>query len=69
MAVRGYTACQLLHGWDNFFMMALAPWPSSWPIGIILGLGGLAGLAYQIHAIVMRHEVDSVLLDWHDWLP
>jgi hypothetical protein len=59
----------MLHGWDNFFMMALAPWPSSWPIGIILGLGGLAGLAYQIHAIVMRHEVDSVLLDWHDWLP
>jgi hypothetical protein len=110
----------MLHGWDNFFMMArtaaatliglvfvavtvgtgfsnssivhgtrgfltptlirfsgvlflclavLAPWPSARPIGIILSLGGLAGLAYQIKVIVGRHKVGLILLDWHDWLP
>jgi hypothetical protein len=110
----------MLHGWDNFFIMAgaaaatligllfvavtvgtgfskssivhgtrgfltptlirfggvlflslavLAPWPSARPIGIILSLGGLAGLAYQIKVAVMRHKVGLVLLDWHDWLP
>jgi len=110
----------MLHGWDNFFVMAgtaaatligllfvavtvgagfskssivhgtrgfltptlirfvgvlflslavLAPWPSAWPIGIILGLDGLAGLACQIKVIVARHKVGLVLLDWHGWLP
>jgi hypothetical protein len=109
----------MLHGWDNFFMMAgtaaatliglvfvavtvgagfsnssivhgtrgfltptlvrfsgvlflclaaLAPWPSAKPIGIILSLGGLAGLAYQIKVIV-GHKVGLILPDWHDWLP
>jgi hypothetical protein len=110
----------MLHGWDNFFMMAgtaaatlvgllfvavtvgsglstssivhgtrgfltptlvhlgsvlfqtlalLAPWPSAWPIGIILGLGGLMGLAYQINVVVTRHKVGWVLPHWQDWLP
>jgi hypothetical protein len=110
----------MLHGWDNFFIMAgtaaatliglvfvavtvgtglskssivhgtrgfltptlirfsgvlflslavLAPWPSARPLGIILSLGGLAGLAYQIKVIVGRHKVELILLDWHDWLP
>ena len=107
----------MLHGWDNFFIMAgttliglvfvavtvgtgfskssivhgtrgfltptlirfsgvfflslavLAPWPSARPIGIILTVGGLAGLAYQISVIVARHKVGLILLDWHDWLP
>jgi hypothetical protein len=110
----------MLHGWDNFFVMAgtaaatligllfvavtvgsgfsassivqgsrgfltptlirfggvlflslavLVPWPSAWPIGIILSLGGLAGLAYQVKVVVMRRKVGLVLPDWHDWLP
>ena len=110
----------MLHGWDNFFMMAgtaaatligllfvavavgtglptssivhgtrgfltptlirfggvlflslavLAPFPSAWPIGIILSLVGVAGLAYQSKVVVMRHKVGLVLPDWHDWLP
>jgi hypothetical protein len=110
----------MLHGWDNFFMMAgtaaatligllfvavtvgtgfskssivdgtrgfltptlvrfvgmlfvslavLAPWPSHRPIGIILSLGGIAGLAYQIRVIVARHKVGLVLPDWRDWIP
>ncbi|MGA2740408.1 MAG: hypothetical protein ABSG65_23600 [Bryobacteraceae bacterium] len=110
----------MLHGWDNFFIMAgtaaatligllfvavtvgtgfskssivhgsrgfltptlirfvgvlflslavLAPWPSARPIGIILGLGGLAGLAYQIKVIVARRQAGLVLLDWRGRLP
>jgi hypothetical protein len=47
----------------------LAPWPSSRPIGIIIGLGGLAGLGYQIHVMVMGHEgIASALPSWRGWL-
>jgi hypothetical protein len=118
--VKGLNCLPMLHGWDNFFIMAggaaatlvgllfvavtvatglspstiahgtrgfltptlirfvgvlflslavLAPWSSAWPIGIILSLGGLAGLAYQIKVVIMRHKVGLVLPDWHDWLP
>jgi hypothetical protein len=110
----------VLHGWDNFFIMAgtaaatlvgllfvavtvatglstsrivhgtrgfltptfirfvgvlfvslavLVPWPSALPIGIILTLGGLVGLAYQIKVVVMRHKVGLVLPHWQDRLP
>jgi hypothetical protein len=27
------------------------------------------GLAYQIRVILMRQNVDFVLLNWNDWLP
>jgi hypothetical protein len=47
----------------------LAPWPSPRPIGVILGLGGLAGLAHQIGVVLMRHKVGLVLPDWRGWLP
>ncbi len=50
-------------------LAVLAPWPSARPIGIILSLGGLAGLAYQTTVIVGRHKVGLILLDWYDWLP
>ena len=117
---KGLNCLPMLHGWDNFFIMAgtaaatligllfvavtvgtgfstsrivdgtrgfltptlvrfggvllvslavLVPWSSAWPIGIILGLGGLTGLAYQIKVVVRRHKVGLVLPDWHDWLP
>ena len=50
-------------------LVVLVPWPSSWPIGVIFGLGGLAGLAYQTTVVFQRHKVGLVLPDWHDWLP
>jgi hypothetical protein len=50
-------------------LAVLAPWPSALPIAIVLGLGGLAGLAHQIAVVVMRHKVGLALHDWHDWLP
>jgi hypothetical protein len=48
-------------------MAVLPPWPSAWPVGIILGLFGLTGLIYQIHVILNQRKVDFVSLDWLDW--
>ena len=48
-------------------LAVLAPWPSAWPVGIILGLSGLAGLGYQIHVILARRKVKFVSPDY-DWL-
>ena len=48
-------------------MAVLPPWPSAWPVGIILGLFGLAGLVYQIHVILKQRKVDFASLDWLDW--
>ena len=45
----------------------LAPWSSAWPIGIILGLGGLAGVAYEIQIIPARYQYQFglALRDWY----
>jgi hypothetical protein len=48
-------------------LFVLAPWPSAWPLGIILGLSGLAGLVRQFHVILMQRKVDFASLDWLDW--
>jgi hypothetical protein len=48
-------------------MAVLPPWPSAWPVGIILGLFGLADLAYQIRVILNQRKVDLASLDWLDW--
>jgi hypothetical protein len=48
-------------------LAVLPPWPSAWPLGIILGLCGLTGLVYQIHIILTQRKVDFVSLYWLDW--
>ncbi len=48
-------------------LAALSPWPSAWPVGIILGLCGLTGLVYQIHVILMQRKIDFASPDWLDW--
>ena len=48
-------------------MAVLPPWPSAWPVGIILGLFGLTGLVYQIHVILKQRRADLASLDWLDW--
>ena len=48
-------------------MAVLPPWPSAWPVGIILGLFGLIGLVYQIHVILKQRKVVFVSPDWLDW--
>jgi hypothetical protein len=61
---RGFQTPTLIRFSGVFFltMAVLAPWPSAKPIGIILSLGGLAGLAYQISVIIARHKVGLILL-------
>lgn len=79
----GFSASRVVHGTRGFLtptlvrfggvlflsLAMLAPWPSAQPVGIILGLGELTGLAYQISVVVMRRKVGLVLFDWHDRLP
>jgi hypothetical protein len=48
-------------------MAVLLPWKSAWPVGIILGLLGLAGLMDQAYVIVKQRKVDFASLDWFDW--
>jgi len=48
-------------------MALLPPWSSAWPVGIILGLLGLAGLAYQLFVILEQRKIDFTSLDWVDW--
>jgi hypothetical protein len=50
-------------------MTLLVPWPTAWPISSILGLCALAGLAYQIRTIPLKHRQDLAALAWHDWIP
>jgi hypothetical protein len=48
-------------------MAVLLPWTSVWPVGIILGLLGLAGLAYQAYVVLKQRKVDFVSPDRFDW--
>jgi hypothetical protein len=48
-------------------LAVLAPWPSAWPLGIILGLCGSTGFVYQICVILMQRKLDFASPDWIDW--
>jgi len=48
-------------------MVVLPPWPSTWPVGIILGLVGLTDLVYQIHIILEERKVGFASPGWLDW--
>jgi len=48
-------------------LAALAPRPSAWPVGIILGLCGLAGLVNQVYVILKQFKMNIATLDWLDW--
>jgi hypothetical protein len=50
-------------------LLVLAPWPSAWPLGIVLGLCGSAGFVYQAYVIFMQRKLDFASPDWFDWLP
>jgi hypothetical protein len=62
------TPTLILFGGVLFECMAvLPPWPSAWPVGIILGLCGLTGLIRQIHVILRQRKLNFASLDWLDW--
>lgn len=48
-------------------LAVLPPWPSVWPVGIILGLFGLADLIYQIKAVIKQRKIAFVSPNWVDW--
>jgi len=49
--------------------VVLTPWPSYWPIGFMLVLGGLVGIVYQISGIYLKRKLDFVALHPLDWIP
>ena len=68
-ATRAFMTPTLIHLGGVLFecMAVLPPWPSAWPVGIILGLFGLTGLVYQIHVILEQRKIDFISPDWLDW--
>jgi hypothetical protein len=48
-------------------LAVLPPWPSVWPVGIILGLLGLTDLIYQINVVIKQRKIDFVSPAWVDW--
>jgi hypothetical protein len=49
-------------------LVVLAPWSSALPAGIILGMAGLLGVAYQIHVIRIQRSIEFASLNWYDRL-
>jgi hypothetical protein len=49
-------------------MDLLAPWPAAWPLGLVLGLHGLAGIVYASFVIRLLRRLDFVSLDARDWI-
>lgn len=45
------------------------PWPSNPPLGVILILAGLAGLAYRINTKRFKQGLDFIQVKTFDWIP
>lgn len=50
-------------------LAVLALWPNDRLVGVILALGGLAGLAYSINGIRAKRKIDFITLAGLDWIP
>jgi hypothetical protein len=50
-------------------LVVLVPWPSAWPVGVILGWCGLVGLVYLMDVASKRRKVQFVSLHLLDWIP
>jgi hypothetical protein len=48
-------------------MVVPPPWPSAWPVGIILGLCGLTGVVNQVYVILKQFTINIASLDRFDW--
>jgi len=48
-------------------MVLLAPWPVQWPIGVVLALDGLAGLAYVAFVARLILRLEFVSLKASNW--
>jgi hypothetical protein len=69
-AIRAFVTPTLVNFSGVLFeaVVVLAPWPTYWPAAILLGLGGLAGLSYRIHAVLLRGQTGIVVLRGLSWI-
>jgi len=49
-------------------LVVLAPWPFTWPMGLVLGLTGLAGAAYHVNVIRSQGKLHFSALHGVDWI-
>ena len=68
--VHAFVTPTLVHFGGVLFqsLVLVVPWPSAWPLAIILGLAGLTGLVYVIVVVRMLRRLDFVALDLRDWV-
>ena len=68
--VHAFVTPVLVHFGGVLFLslVLLAPWPSAWPPAVILGLHGLAGIAYATFVLRLLRKLDFVSLDTRDWM-
>ena len=50
-------------------LVVLVPWPSVWPVGVIIGFCGSVGLVYLMDVVLKRRKVQFVSLHLLDWIP
>ena len=67
-AVHAFVTPVLVHFGGALFLalILLAPWPSAWPVALILGLEGFAGMAYATWVTRRMRKLDFVSLDARD---
>jgi hypothetical protein len=68
---RAFLTPTLVHFGSVLFqaLVVLVPWPSVWPVGVILGFCGLVGLVYLMDIIFKRRKVQFVSLHLLDGIP
>ena len=68
--VHAFVTPVLVHFGGVLFLalVLLAPWPSAWPVGVILGLHGLVGIGYAGFVIRLARKLDFVSLKARDWI-
>jgi len=68
--VHAFVTPVLVHFGGVLFLslILLAPWPSTWPPGIILCLHGLAGIGYATFVMRLLRKLDFITLDARDWM-
>jgi hypothetical protein len=69
--IRAFVTPTLIHFGSVLLqaMVVVAPLPPHWPMGLMLILVGLGGLAYVINAIRLKSRLDFVALKGLDWIP
>jgi len=68
--VHAFVTPVLVHFGGVLFLalILLAPWPLPWPVGLILGLQGLAGIVYAAFVIRLVRKLNFVSLDAREWI-